>query len=129
MPRATNGAASQQRHKKTLKAVKGYRGARHRLYRMAIQHEMRSGMYAFRDRKARKRDFRALWIARINAACRELGLSYNRLIEGLTKAGVSVDRKILAELAVNDSEAFKSFVELARQHQTAPVAAAASSEA
>lgn len=92
---------------------------------MAIQHEMRSGMYAFRDRKARKRDFRALWIARINAACRELGISYSRLIEGLTKAGVSVDRKILAELAVNDSEAFKSIVELARQHQTAPVAAAA----
>ncbi|HEX2909585.1 MAG TPA: 50S ribosomal protein L20 [Chloroflexia bacterium] len=124
MPRATNGAASQRRHKKTLAAVKGYRGARHRLYRMAIQHEMRSLWFAFRDRRQRKRDFRRLWITRINAASRAGGLPYNRLIEGLTKAGVKVDRKILAELAVRDPEAFNSFVELARQHQTGPVAAA-----
>ncbi len=125
MPRATNGAASQRRHKKVLDAVKGYRGARHRLYRMAKQHRMRSLFFAFRDRRQRKRDFRKLWIARINAASRANGLPYNRLIEGLTKAGVQVDRKILAELAVNDPEAFKSFVELARQHQTAPKAVTA----
>jgi large subunit ribosomal protein L20 len=123
MPRATNGAANQRRHKKILDAVKGYRGARHRLYRMALQHRMRGLNYAFRDRRYRKRDFRRLWIARINAASRAAGLPYNRLIEGLTKAGVEVDRKILADLAVNDIEAFNSFVELARQHQTAPVAA------
>ena len=123
MPRATNGAATQRRHKKILDAVKGYRGARHRLYRMAKQHRMRSLFFAFRDRRQRKRDFRKLWIARINAAARANGLPYNRFIEGLTKAGVKVDRKILAEFAVNDPEAFKSFVELARQHQTAPKAA------
>jgi large subunit ribosomal protein L20 len=123
MPRATNGAASQRRHKKILDAVKGYRGARHRLYRQALQHKMRGLQFAFRDRRYRKRDFRRLWISRINAASRTFGLPYNRLIEGLTKAGVEVDRKILAELAVNDPEAFKSIVELARQHQTAPVAA------
>ena len=122
MPRATNGAATQRRHKKVLASVKGYRGARHRLYRMALQHRMRSLFFAFRDRRQRKRDFRRLWITRINAASRSYGLPYNRLIEGLTKAGVQVDRKILAELAVHDQEAFKSFVELARQHQTAPVA-------
>ena len=124
MPRATNGAATQRRHKKILASVKGYRGARHRLYRMAKQHQMRSLFFAFRDRRQRKRDFRRLWISRINAASRVYGLPYNRLIEGLTKAGVQVDRKILAELAVHDPEAFEKFVELARQHQTAPVAVA-----
>ncbi len=124
MPRATNGAANQRKHRKLLDSVKGYRGARSRLYRQAIQHHMRALNYAFRDRRVRKRDFRRLWISRINAASRAAGLPYNRLIEGLTKAGVEVDRKILAELAVNDVEAFNQFVELARQHQTAPVAAA-----
>ncbi len=123
MPRATNGAANQRRHRKVLDAVKGYRGARHRLYRMALQHRMRSLFFAFRDRRQRKRDFRRLWITRINAASRVAGLPYNRLIEGLTKAGVAVDRKILADLAVNDSTAFNAYVELARQHMTAPVAA------
>lgn len=127
MPRATNGAASQRRHKKTLAATKGFRGARHRLYRTAKTQRMRALWYAFRDRRQRKRDFRRLWITRINAAARAAGLPYNRLIEGLTKAGVLVDRKILAELAVNDPEAFKSFVEIAQQHHTAPVAVAKAS--
>ena len=122
MPRATNGAASQRRHKKILDAAKGFRGARHKLYRIAKQHRMRALFYAFRDRRQRKRDFRRLWITRINAASRMAGLPYNRLIEGLTKAGVKVDRKILAELAVNDIEAFNQFVTLAQKHQTAPVA-------
>lgn len=124
MPRATNGAATQRRHKKILSFVKGYRGARHRLYRMAIQHRMRSLRYAWRDRRYRKRDMRRLWITRINAASRTFGLPYNRLIEGLTKAGVQVNRKILADLAVTDLEAFGNFVELAKKHHTAPVAKA-----
>lgn len=122
MPRATNGAANQRRHHRVLKAVKGYRGARSKLYRMALQHRMRGLFYAYRDRRTRKRDFRRLWITRINAASRMAGLPYNRLIEGLTKAGVGVDRKILADLAVHDIAAFNQFVEIARQHQTAPAA-------
>lgn len=126
MPRATNGAASQRRHHRVLKAVKGYRGARSKLYRMALQHRMRGLYYAYRDRRTRKRDFRRLWITRINAASRAAGLPYNRLIEGLTKAGVMVDRKILADLAVHDVASFNQFVELARQHHTAPVAKAKS---
>ncbi|MEI7555829.1 50S ribosomal protein L20 [Candidatus Chlorohelix sp.] len=126
MPRATNGAATRRRHDKILKAAKGFRGARSRQYRMAKQIGMKALAYAYRDRQTRKRDMRALWIQRINAASRELGLPYNRLIEGLTKAGVEVDRKMMAELAVNDPEAFKELVELARKHQTAPVAVAKS---
>ena len=125
MPRATNGAASHRRHHRVLKAVKGFRGARSKLYRMALQHRMRSLYYAYRDRRTRKRDFRRLWITRINAASRAAGLPYNRLIEGLTKAGVEVDRKILADLAVNDTAAFNQFVEIARQYHTAPVAKSA----
>lgn len=124
MPRATNGAASQRRHKKIISSAKGYRGARHRLYRTVKQIRMKAMFYAYRDRRTRKRDFRRLWIARINAASRLVGLPYNRLIEGLTKAGVKVDRKIMAELAVNDTAAFNNLVEIARQHQTAPVAKA-----
>jgi large subunit ribosomal protein L20 len=124
MPRATNGAASHRRHRKILNFVKGYRGARHRLYRMALQHRMRSLQFAYRDRKNRKRDMRRLWIARINAASRMNGLPYNRLIEGLTKAGVAINRKTLADLAVTDMEGFKGFVELAKQHHTAPKAKA-----
>lgn len=122
MPRATNGAANHRRHHRVLKAVKGFRGSRSKLYRMALQHRMRSMFYAYRDRRTRKRDFRRLWITRINAASRLAGLPYNRLIEGLTKAGVEVDRKILADLAVNDIAAFNQFVEIARKHSTAPVA-------
>jgi large subunit ribosomal protein L20 len=122
MPRATNGAANQRKHKKVLDAAKGFRGARSRQYRMAKQIQMKALAYAYRDRQTRKRDFRALWIQRINAASRELGLPYNRLIEGLTKAGVEVDRKMMAELAVNNPDAFKELVEIARTHQTAPVA-------
>ncbi len=122
MPRATNGAATQRKHKKTLDRAKGFRGARSRQYRMAKQMGMRALRYAYRDRRTRKRDMRALWIQRINAASRAAGLPYNRLIEGLTKAGVEVDRKILAELAVSDVAAFNALVELAKQNQTAPVA-------
>jgi large subunit ribosomal protein L20 len=92
---------------------------------MALQHRMRGLFYAYRDRRTRKRDFRRLWITRINAASRMAGLPYNRLIEGLTKAGVGVDRKILADLAVHDIAAFNQFVEIARQHQTAPAPAKA----
>ena len=122
LTRATNGAANQRRHKKVLDAAKGFRGARSRQYRMAKQIKMKALHYAYRDRRVRKRDMRALWIQRINAASRLVGLPYNRLIEGLTKAGVEVDRKSLAELAVNNTEEFNALVELAKQHQTAPVA-------
>lgn len=124
MTRATNGAANQRKHKKVLDAAKGFRGARSRQYRMAKQMEMRALQYAYRDRRTRKRDIRALWIQRINAASREAGLPYNRLIEGLTKAGIEVDRKILAELAVNNVEAFNELVAVAKKYQTAPVAQA-----
>jgi large subunit ribosomal protein L20 len=122
MPRATNGAASQRRHKKLISTAKGYRGARHSLYRTVKQIRMKAMFYAYRDRRVRKREFRRLWIARINAASRAAGLPYNRLIEGLTKAGVKVDRKIMAELAVRDVSAFNKLVDIARDHQTAPVA-------
>ncbi len=124
MPRATNGAATQRRHKKILKDARGFRGARHKLYRIAKQIRMKALWYAYRDRRTRKRDMRALWIQRINAASRAVGLPYNRLIEGLTKAGVEVDRKILAELAVHDVAAFNQLVEVARAHAVIPVAKA-----
>ena len=122
MPRATNGAANQRRHQKILKAAKGFRGARSRQYRMAKQMGMKALAYAYRDRRTRKRDMRALWIQRINAAASAAGLPYNRLIEGLTKAGVEVDRKMMAELAVNNVDAFNALVEVAKKHHTAPVA-------
>lgn len=124
MPRATNGAANQRRHQRVLRAARGFRGARHRQYRMAKQMQMKALWYAYRDRHNRKRDFRRLWITRINAASRTLGLPYNRLIEGLTKAGVQVDRKMLAELAVHDVPAFTQLVELARANANIPVAKA-----
>lgn len=122
MPRATNGAANQRRHMRVLRAAKGYRGARHKQYRMAKQIRMKALWYAYRDRRSRKRDFRRLWITRINAASRMAGLPYNRLIEGLTKAGVQVDRKMLAELAVHDVPAFNQLVEVARASANIPVA-------
>lgn len=113
MPRAKNSVATKQRRKKVLDMAKGYRGPKSKCYRPANEQVMHSLQYAYRDRRARKSDFRRLWITRINAAARERGMSYNRFISGLREAGVEVDRKILAELAVHDPKAFGQLVELA----------------
>ena len=115
MPRATNAVARRKRRKKTLKQAKGYWGRKHSSYRLANEQLMRSGAYAYRDRRARKRDFRRLWITRINAAARQEGMSYSELIHGLDRAGVEVNRKMLADIAVNDPDGFRRFVELARE--------------
>jgi large subunit ribosomal protein L20 len=115
MPRATNAVARRRRKKKTLKQAKGYWGRKHSSYRFANEQLMRSGAYAYRDRRVRKRDFRRLWITRINAAARQEGMSYSELIHGLDEAGVEVNRKMLAEIAVSDPEGFRRFVELARE--------------
>ena len=114
MARVKNGAVTKARHKKVLKEAKGYFGSKHRLYKTAKEQLMHSGQYAFRDRKQKKRDFRKLWITRINAACRQEGISYSRFIEGLTKAGVEVNRKMLSEIAINDPKMFKEFVKVAK---------------
>jgi large subunit ribosomal protein L20 len=115
MPRATHRVASGRRKKKIMKAVKGYYGARGRLYRTAKESFQRGLAYAYRDRRNRKRDFRRLWIIRINAAARAWGLSYNLFIHGLKKAGVSLDRKSLANLAVSHPQAFAKLAELAKK--------------
>ena len=114
MARVKNGAVTKARHKKVLKQAKGYFGSKHRLYKTAKEQLMHSGQYAYRDRKQRKRDFRKLWITRINAACRQNGISYSRFIEGLTKAGVEVNRKMLSEIAINDPKAFAELVKVSR---------------
>ncbi|MTI83889.1 MAG: 50S ribosomal protein L20 [Firmicutes bacterium] len=114
MPRAKSGVISRKRHKKVLKLAKGYRGARSKLFRVANQAVMRALAFAYRDRRQRKRDFRKLWIARINAAARNNGLSYNRFINGLKQAGVDINRKMLADMAVNDEKAFSQLVEVAK---------------
>ncbi len=114
MARVKNGAVTKARHKKVLKQAKGYFGSKHRLYKSAKEQLMHSGQYAFRDRKQRKREFRKLWITRINAACRQNDISYSRFIEGLTKAGVEVNRKMLSEIAINDPKMFSEFVKIAR---------------
>lgn len=114
MARVKNGAVTKARHKKVLKAAKGYFGSKHRLYKSAKEQLMHSGQYAFRDRKQKKRDFRKLWITRINAACRQNDISYSRFIEGLNKAGVEVNRKMLSEIAINDSKMFSEFVKVAK---------------
>ena len=106
MPRARNPVQSRARRKKILKQAKGYYGARSRSYRVARQAVIKAGQYAYRDRRQRKRQFRALWITRINAAAREHGLSYSRFMNGLDKAQIAIDRKVLAELAVEDKPAF-----------------------
>ncbi|TGK04843.1 50S ribosomal protein L20 [Leptospira semungkisensis] len=111
MPRATNGTIHKNRRKKILKTAKGFRGARSKLYRTAKSAVMKAGQWGYRDRKAKKRDFRKLWIIRINAAAREAGLSYSQFIHGLKKANISLDRKALAELAFNDKETFNALVE------------------
>lgn len=113
MARVKNGATTKARHKKVLKQAKGYFGSKHRLYKTAKEQLMHSGQYAYRDRKQKKRDFRKLWITRINAACREEGISYSRFIEGLNKAGVEINRKVLSEIAINDKEAFANLVKVA----------------
>ena len=114
MARVKNGAVTKARHKKVLKAAKGYFGSKHRLYKSAKEQLMHSGQYAFRDRKQKKRDFRKLWITRINAACRENEISYSKFINGLSKAGVEVNRKMLSEIAINDSKAFTELVKTAK---------------
>jgi len=114
MPRVSNGPASHARHKKIIKAAKGYRGRRKNTFRIANQAVEKAGQYAYRDRRAKKRNFRALWIQRINAGARELGMTYGRFINGLNLAGIEVDRKVLADLAVREPEAFKALVEQAK---------------
>ena len=121
MARVKNSVTTKARHKKVLKQAKGYFGSKHRLYKSAKEQLMHSGQYAFRDRKQKKRDFRKLWITRINAACREEGISYSRFIEGLTKAGVEINRKMLSEIAINDKERFKELVQLARDGKAGKV--------
>ncbi|MGH8547201.1 MAG: 50S ribosomal protein L20 [Methylococcales bacterium] len=111
MPRVKRGVTAKARHKKILSQAKGYYGARSRVFRVAKQAVIKAGQYAYRDRKQRKRQFRQLWIIRINAAAREFGLSYSRFMDGLKKASIEIDRKVLADLAVKDKNAF---AELAR---------------
>ncbi len=115
MPRVKGGTVTRARRKKVLKLAKGYVGSKHRLFRTAKQQVMKSLMYAYRDRRQRKRDFRKLWIMRINAAARLYGLSYNKFIHGLKTAGVKINRKMLAELAVSDEKAFAALVNLAKK--------------
>jgi large subunit ribosomal protein L20 len=114
MPRAKGGAKTRRRRKKVLKKAKGYVGGRSRLYRTAAETVLRAGAFAYRDRKAKKRTTRRLWIARINAACREAGLTYSTFISALKKAGVLLDRKILAEMAVRDPAGFAKLAETAK---------------
>ncbi len=114
MPRVKRGVIARARHKKVLNAAKGYRGRRKNVYRVAKQAVMKAGQYAYRDRRQKKRQFRTLWIARINAGSRECGLTYSRFMNGLKKAAIEVDRKVLADLAVFDKPAFAKFVELAK---------------
>lgn len=116
MPRVKTGVTAHARHKKILKLAKGYRGARSKQFKKANETVMKAGQYAYRDRKNKKREFRRLWIARINAAARINGISYSRLICGLTKAGVAIDRKMMAELAVSDAAAFSKLVDIAKKN-------------
>ena len=111
MPRVKRGVTARARHKKVLALAKGFRGRRKNVFRIAKQAVMKAGQYAYRDRRTRKRVFRRLWIARINAASRELGVSYSKFMAGLKKAQIDIDRKVLADLAVNDPAAFGSIVE------------------
>ena len=115
MARVKRGVTSHARHKKVLKKAKGYYGRRKNTIRTAKQAVDKANQYAYRDRKARKRNFRSLWVQRINAAAREHGLTYARLVDGLTKAGIEVDRKVLSDLAINQPQAFASVVEQAKK--------------
>jgi len=120
MARVKRGVTARARHKKILKLAKGYYGARSRVYRVAKQAVIKAGQYAYRDRKQKKRQFRALWIVRINAAARLHGISYSRLINGLNKANVAIDRKVLADLAVRDIDAFGAIAKVAIANQSKP---------
>ena len=115
MPRVKTGAVTKARHKKVMKEAKGYFGSKHRLYKSAKEQVMHSGKYAYRDRKQKKRDFRKLWITRINAACRENEISYSKFINGLNKAGVSINRKMLSEVAIDNPAVFVHLVEVAKK--------------
>jgi large subunit ribosomal protein L20 len=114
MPRVKRGVTAKARHKKILSQSKGYRGRRGNVYRVAKEAVMKAGQYQYRDRRNRKREFRALWIARINAAVRELGMSYSVFMNGLKKASIDIDRKVLADLAVHDKTAFNKIAEQAK---------------
>lgn len=114
MPRVKRGVVARARHKKIIKQAKGYQGARKNVFRVAKQAVIKAGQYAYRDRRQRKRQFRALWIARINAAARECGLSYSRFMNGLAKAGVEMDRKVLSDIAIFDKAAFSKLAEQAK---------------
>ena len=124
MPRVKGGYVTRRRRKAVLKLAKGYYGSKHTLYKTAHEQVMRSLQYAFRDRKARKRDFRKLWIQRINAACQLNGMKYSQFINGLSQADVAINRKMLAEMAVNDAEGFAKLVEVAKNGLANPKAAA-----
>jgi large subunit ribosomal protein L20 len=115
MARVKRGVVAKARHKKVLDQAKGYYGARSKIYRVAKQAVIKAGQYAYRDRRQRKRQFRALWITRINAAARQHGLSYSRLIHGLNLADIEIDRKVLADIAVHDQEAFAAIAEAAKE--------------
>jgi len=115
MPRVKRGVQARKRHKKILKKAKGYYGARSRVYRVAHQAVIKAGQYAYRDRRVKKRTFRSLWIVRINAAARMFDISYSRLINGLTKAEVAIDRKVLADLAIHDMTAFTKIADKAKE--------------
>jgi len=114
MPRVKTGAVTKARHKKVMKEAKGYFGSKHRLYKSAKEQVMHSGKYAYRDRKQKKRDFRKLWITRINAACRENEISYSKFINGLNKAGVVINRKMLSEIAIDNPKSFSDLVSIAK---------------
>ena len=116
MPRAKGGVVTRRRHKKILKLAKGYWGRKSKVFRPANQQVLKSLAYAYRDRRAKKREFRRLWIVRINAAAPQNGISYSRLMAGLRRAGVEVNRKMLADLAVNDAKAFSELVSVAKQN-------------
>ncbi|MGB5708609.1 MAG: 50S ribosomal protein L20 [Arenicellales bacterium] len=119
MPRVKRGVQARARHKKVLKQARGYSGARSKLFKTAKQAVDKAGQYAYRDRRQRKRQFRALWIVRINAAARDNGLSYSRMIAGLNKAEIALDRKVLADMAVHDKAAFSALAEKAKAALTA----------
>ena len=114
MPRVKRGVTARARHKKVLKEAKGYYGARSKVFRVAKQAVIKAGQYAYRDRRAKKRTFRALWIARINAAARECGITYSQFINGLKRASIEIDRKVMADIAVFDKDGFAQLVEKAK---------------
>ncbi len=114
MPRVKRGVTARAKHKKIIALAKGYKGRRKNVFRVAKQAVIKAGQYAYRDRRQRKRQFRALWIARINAAARECGLSYSRMIDGMKKANIEIDRKVLADIAVTDKAGFAALAEKAK---------------